>query len=189
MPTRILLLALCLQLSEAGATVVVARQVEELAARVPLVVRARAGASESRWDAEHRSIHTWTPMQVSEVLKGRAPSLLVVRQAGGEVGRVGQEVSGEVRFREGEEILLFLDHPGDDAQAWVVAGMALGKVSFVTAVDGKLHAVRDARGLGLYDVHAQVVRRPGGPEDLGPVEPFLERMRAAVKVRAPAVEP
>jgi hypothetical protein len=98
---------------------------------------------------------------------------------------VGQEVEGAVRFEPGEEVLLFLEHPGDNGWVYVVSGMSLGKFGIQRRPLGAPpHAVRDTRGVGLYAPRKGLVRRPGGPDDLGPVDALVSRVRRAVAGKA-----
>ncbi|MBM4379215.1 MAG: hypothetical protein FJ086_07935 [Deltaproteobacteria bacterium] len=167
--------------SRAEATVVLQQSFEEMTADAHLVVRGVALRSASRWDDEGRRINTWTELRVTEVLKGSAGSTVLVRQAGGVVGGVGQSVAGAAEFREGEEVLLFLVHPGDDPKGYVVSSMAMGKVTLSPDAFGKPRAWRDGHGMGLYEPRGGKVRLVDGREDLGPAEPFLARIRAAVR--------
>ena len=175
-----LLIALLLS-APAGATVVLQQTFEEMTADAHLVVRGVAVQSAARWDDGGRRINTWTELRVTEVLKGSAPGSVMVRQAGGVVGPVGQSVAGAAEFREGEEVLLFLVHPGDDSKNYVVSSMAMGKVTLGPDAFGKARAWRDGRGMGLYKPRGGKVRLVDGREDLGPAEAFLARIRAVVR--------
>ena len=177
-----LALAVALVVSaRAEATVVLQQSFEEMTADAHLVIRGVAVRSASRWDDDGRRINTWTEIRVSEVLKGNAGSSVQVRQAGGVMGGIGQSVAGAAEFREGEEVLLFLVHPGDDAKHYVVSSMAMGKVTLSTDAFGKLRAGRDGRGMGLYEPRGGKVRLIDGREDLGPADAFLARIRAAAR--------
>jgi len=179
---RALALALVLLASpEVGATVVLRQTFEEMAADAHLVVRGVALRSVARWDDRGRRIHTWTELRVTEVLKGEAGGTVLVREAGGVVGAVGQSVAGAAEFREGEQVLLFLVHPGDDPVNYVVSSMAMGKVKLGDAGLGRSRAWRDGRGMGLYEPRGGRVQLVDSREDLGPAEAFLARIRAAAR--------
>jgi hypothetical protein len=180
-PTGISLAFALLLSARAEATVVLQQSFEEMTAEAHLVVRGVALRSTARWDDEGRRINTWTELRVTEVLKGSAAGTVLVRQAGGVVGGIGQSVSGAAEFREGEEALLFLVHPGDDARAYVVSSMAMGKVTLAADTFGKLRAWRDGRGMGLYEPRGGKVRLVDGREDLGPAEAFLSRIRSTAR--------
>jgi hypothetical protein len=178
-------LALLAVASPAGATVVVDQSLEELTASASLVIRGTAGPSEAKWDERRKRIQTWTTVRVTEVLKGEAGASVRVRQPGGIVGEVGQLVEGAVRFQPDEEVLLFLEHPGDNGWVYVVSGMSLGKFSIQRGPLGAPpRAIRDTKGVGLYAPRKGLVRRPGGPEDAGPVDALVERIRRAAAGKA-----
>jgi hypothetical protein len=89
------------------------------------VVHGTVKKTESRWSGDHQRIVTEVSIDVSEFLKGKGARTVVVLQPGGEVGGIGQKISGLASFAEGEEVVLFLEHKG--AEKYRVAGMALGK--------------------------------------------------------------
>jgi hypothetical protein len=166
----------------AAATVVVGQSVEQMAKETPLIVRGIVGEQQARWDEDRRGISTWTQVAVKETLKGKAPEVLEVRQPGGEVGNIGAKVAGAARFKTGEEVLLFLEPPGDDPTRLVVRGMAAGKVLLAEDALGRKKATRDLRGLAFWVPGAEpVVREVGAEEDLGDADAFLRRIRTAIK--------
>jgi hypothetical protein len=174
---------LCLALPTfAHATVVEAMTFEQLTGRVPLIVRGTVGSQEARWDEKQRRISTYTEIVVSEVLKGDSRQSIIVRQPGGEVGPVGQAVSGAARFEPGEEVLLFLEPAGKNGIEFVTCGLAAGKVRIAPDRLGRVKASRDLRGIGFYEPEQQVpvVREVNPLEDLGDAERFLQRIRLAV---------
>jgi len=89
------------------------------------VVHGTVKKTESRWSGDHQRIVTEVSIDVSEFIKGRGAKTVVVLQPGGEVGGIGQKISGLASFAEGEEVVLFLERQG--AQKYRVAGMAQGK--------------------------------------------------------------
>ncbi len=167
-------------------TVVIAQSFEQMAKSSPQVVRGTVGAQEARWDEGRRTIHTFTQVHVTERLKGDPAGIITVRQPGGVVGTLGQTVSGAARFTEGEEVLLFLEVPGDDASALIVSGLSAGKVTLAPDALGRMRATRDLRGVAFWraerDDAAPQVRELGGLEDLGDADAFLNRIRRAVSL-------
>ena len=167
-------------------TVVIGQTFEQMARDTPLIVVAKAQESEARWDDDRRGISTWTNLQIIEVLKGKAPASLVVRQPGGEVGNIGAHVSGAARFAPGEEVLLFLEPPGDDAQKLIVRGLSAGKVRLGKDALGRRVATRDLRGVSFWTPDGSApggggIRELGGVEELGDADAFVKRIREAVK--------
>lgn len=163
------------------ATVVVTLSIEEMAASVPLVVRGHVGQSQTRWDDAHRHISTFTEVVTDESIKGRAPAVFLVREPGGEVGRVGQFVSGAPTFKSGEEVVLFLTPAVDDPAVFQCFGLAAGKVTLEESPWGGRRAVRHLDGLAEYQRPKDGPPRVTsvGDESLGSAELFLSRVRAA----------
>jgi hypothetical protein len=177
------LAALALLLSgSALATVVVTLSIEEMAASVPLIVRGHIGQSQTRWDDAHRVISTFTEVVTAESFKGRAPSVFLVREPGGEVGQVGQFVSGAPSFKSGEEVVLFLTPAVDDPAVYQCFAMAAGKVTLEESPSGGRRAVRQLDGLAEYQRAKNGTPRVTavGNESLGSADLFLSRVRAAV---------
>ena len=175
--------ALILVLSgSALATVVVTLSIEEMAASVPLIVRGHVGQSQTRWDDPHRHISTFTEVVTAESLKGRAPSVFLVREPGGEVGQVGQLVSGAPAFKSGEEVVLFLTPAADDPSVFQCFAMAAGKVTLEESPSGGQRAVRHLDGLAEYQRLKNGAPRVTavGNESLGTADLFLSRVRQAV---------
>lgn len=174
-----LLLLLCAP--AALATVVMALTMEEMTAMAPVVVHGHVRRSVTDWDEAHRSIWTWTEVEVRESLKGPKLRTALVKQPGGVVGGIGQSVSGVATFEAGEEIVLFLEPAVDEKNAYVVLAMGAGKVTLESSLGPKI-ARRNLAGLsfarrGGRGVAGPVVER----ENLGTAEAFLQRIRLAVK--------
>lgn len=170
-------------------TVVIGQTFEQMTRDAPLIVIGVVGEQSARWDEDRRGISTWTELKVKETLKGKAPAKLVVRQPGGVVGNIGAHVAGAARFEPGEEVLLFLEPPGDDASKLIVRGLSAGKVRLFTDALGRRRATRDLRGVAFWTPPAEgagepVVRELGGIEELGDADAFVQRIRNAVKAAA-----
>jgi hypothetical protein len=173
------LLALTLLASSALATVVASESVEEMTRAAPLIVRGTARRSMAAFDPGERRIWTWTEVVVTEALKGRAPGSVLVKQPGGEVGGLGQHVSGAARFVEGEDCVLFLEPATDERDAYIVRGLSAGKVSLTPRLGQRL-AVRDLSGLAFASKGRRDAVRPiDDGEVLGAPDAFLARVRAA----------
>ncbi len=164
----------------AWATVVVEMSFEELARKAPLVVRGTVGSVQASWDEGQRRIWTYAEVKVAEPLKGRAAPTLLVKQPGGVVGPVGQAVAGTARFSPGEETVLFLEPAVDEPGAYVVLGLAAGKVDLEKRLGQRL-AVRRLFGLSFAKPGERTVRPVNEVERLGTAEAFLERVRRAAK--------
>jgi len=166
------------------ASVVVAMTFEELTRSSPLVLRARIGQVQARFDDAQRSIDTYVEVQVTDVIKGpsKAGATLMVRTEGGVVGNIAAKVAGAARFTPGEDCLLFLEPARDTANVWLVNAMSAGKVTFTRNAGGELRAIRDTRGLSFYEKTGKTpaLRNLEQPEDLGTPDEFIARIRRAV---------
>lgn len=183
MPTHLArpLLAFVLALSAvASATVIVHETLDELARRVPVIVRARVARSVTAWDDQKRSISTWTELTVIEAIKGKPGALVLVTQPGGEIDGIGQAVAGVAKFREGEECVLFLEPSPRDPTSFMVSGFSAGKI-VLTELQGLPTAVRDTSGLMFARPAKGPVAEPvRSPELLGSPEDFIKRIRKAM---------
>lgn len=175
---RLAAFALAIFSAVASATVVVHETLEAMAQRVPLVIRGRVARSVAGWDEPHARIWTWTEVVVNESLKGKASAVVLVKQPGGEVGGIGQQVAGAATFREGEDCVLFLEPAPDEPGAFRVSGLSAGKV-LLTSWLGQPAALRDTSGLSFARPGGGRVEPVRSTEFLGSPEDFLKRMRAA----------
>lgn len=118
--------------SAAHATVVVPLSLADQVAQADLVVRARVGGVQSAFVPERGTILTWTELTVTDVMKGQAPSTLVLRQMGGTADGQTMMVPGDAHLSTGDDVILFLrrDPAGSDnvfllslaQSAWFVSG-------------------------------------------------------------------
>lgn len=179
--SRVVLLAIATLALTASATVVISESIEDMTARSPLVVRATVQQSQTSWSDGERKIWTWTELTVTETLKGKANGAILVKQPGGVVGNIGQHVAGAARFREGEDVVLFLEPATDERGVFIVRGLSAGKVAIVDRMGAKL-AVRDLDGITFARRGpADGVQVVNDGELLGAPDVFLARVRRAVK--------
>ncbi|MFO0597728.1 MAG: hypothetical protein U0228_20645 [Myxococcaceae bacterium] len=171
-------LAVALASLAASATVVVYETIDDMARRVPVIVRGKVARSVSGWDDAHRRIWTWTEVVVSDSIKGKASGIVLVKQPGGEVEGIGQAVSGAARFSPGEECVLFLEPAPDEAGAFRPSGLAAGKVSIVTEL-GQTSAVRNTDGLAFAAPAGKRAEPVAARELLGSPADFISRIRKA----------
>jgi hypothetical protein len=156
-----------------SATTMESLSVEQLTVSSESVVRGKVVRIVPRWTSDKKRIVTDTEIQVTEVLKPHVAvkSTLVAMQPGGELGDVGQVVSGVASFGVGEEVIVFLEVRGD---RFVIAGMAQGKYSIdpVTQM-----AIPQLEGLELLDPKGQ---RVVGQVSAIPVSELRRRVLAAI---------
>lgn len=101
------------------------RSPTDLGRESSLVVRGRVTAVRSFWNTTGTKVFTEAMVIVDETYKGSRTGSVSVRQLGGVVGHVRVNVDGAPVWKEGEEVLLFLE-PFDGA-SYQVAGFSQGK--------------------------------------------------------------
>jgi hypothetical protein len=119
----VLLVALAASLS-------VATQIEYVSPRQmgdesALVARGKVSEVRSFWNAERTKIFTETTIMLDETYKGQGGASVRVLQLGGDVGTIRMHVHGSLSWRDGEEVLLFLDRM--DTGYFRVTGFSQGK--------------------------------------------------------------
>lgn len=93
----------------AAATEIVPLSIAELGQRSAQVVRGRVADVQSRWNASHTKILTEVRLDVTERFKGSGGDVVRVVELGGTVGNVHMNVAGTVQWKQGEDVLLFLE--------------------------------------------------------------------------------
>ena len=154
------MLGLLLLAAPAEASVARALSVEELTAQADLVVRGHVTTQQAAWTRSGRIVTT-VHLTVDAAIKGQPASTLDVRHVGGHVGQIGQQVSGEVAFTEGEEVVLFLRAHPTVTGTFVVVGMSQGKFHVDRAATTIPGVKQELDGLGLLTESGHVEDRPG----------------------------
>ena len=102
-----LVIALLLVALTARASSLARMSIEQMTRASSLIVRATCISSATRW--QDGEIWTVTLFSPEDVWKGSAPGAIDVRLLGGTAGNVTSTVEGVPRFRQGEEVVLFLE--------------------------------------------------------------------------------
>lgn len=118
-------LALIVVVPTVWATQVQYMSPEQLGAGSALVVSGKVAEVRSYWNPSRTKIFTETLIDVTDSWKGSAGTSVRVIQLGGVVGHVRMNVHGALAWKQGEEVLVFLEGAGDDA--WQVTGFSQGK--------------------------------------------------------------
>ncbi len=152
--------ALCVSAAPAGATLVGAFSLDDLATVATHVVRGEVVDIESGW--QDGLIFTEVEITVAECLKGPCETRsLVLRVLGGKTSKYVQDVDGSARFGLGEEVVLFLEPTADHHLRPI--GMAQGKFTLTggVAVRGEVAVAgpRTAAALRLNRVPADTLMR------------------------------
>jgi hypothetical protein len=109
----------------ADATQVMYLSPRQLGEQSELVVQGRVIDVRSYWNDQRTKVFTTTRIAVDETYKGRRSGTVDLVQLGGVVGNVKVTVHGALQWREGEEVLLFLESPGGGM--YQVSGFSQGK--------------------------------------------------------------
>ena len=164
----------------ASASIVVHETIDQMARRVPLIVRGHVTRSMASWDDGKRTIWTWTELAVTDAIKGKPGAVVMIKSEGGEVDGIGQAVSGAVTFREGEDCVLFLAPAPLEKDTFMVAGMSAGKV-LITQWQGLPAAIRDTSGLSFArPASGKIAEQVRGPEFLGSPDEFIKHVRSVI---------
>jgi hypothetical protein len=156
----------------AFATTLVRADLEELVRRSERVVRAKVVKVEPHWSGDRTHIVTDVTLEVAEDLKGQGAHQVIVRQPGGVVGDVGQQVSGLASWTRGEEVVVCLERHGP---LFRVAGMAQGKYRVVRDASGARARPDPLGDTTVLDAHSGQEISAFRPEL------SLEELRARVK--------
>ncbi len=149
----------------ARATTVLRVPLEEMARACDLVVQARVVAVHtSAAPDDERRVSTAVRLTILRVLKGHptGPALTLTLPVG-RTDRWTRTIPGMPQFREGEEVVLFLEKTSAGLRP---AGLSLGvyRVRHDSGT-GRTRAVRDLRGIAVIDRTKQGLQYP----DAGPV--------------------
>ena len=179
---RVLLSAAVLLCLPASATTLLKVDLPELSHSADVIVHGTVRRMESRWSGDRRLIVTDVEIQVTEALKGQASGTVLVTQRGGQVGDIGQKVSGLASFSPNEEVVVFLERRGP---AFQVSGMAQGKYKVVRA-EGELSAMAVPESTGEALLLDAKTREPVPPSRLPlPLMQLKASIRAALQQPAP----
>ena len=106
------------------------------------VVRGTVLSSLCRDDESNQQVFTYTKLRVEEVFKGPVfEDEIVLKEEGGESGRLGERVSGTPTFKIGEHVIVSLDTWPDGSLR--VYQMFLGKLSIERQESGREVVVPD----------------------------------------------
>jgi hypothetical protein len=131
------------------------------------IVRGKIGNSYADYGPRNdgaKSIFTYYQLQVSEALKGDAPSSgqIMIREMGGEVNGVGMQVAGSAHFDPGEDVVVFMGPKNPDG-SYDLKGLSSGKYNIQTQDDGTENLLGLAQHETMTSLHRIVLQKPGKP--------------------------
>lgn len=166
-------LTVALMAGPATASTFVAMDTAELVAASEAVVQGEVVEVYSFWNREGTAVMTEARVFVDELVAGQAPSEVVVRTFGGQVGDYVLEAHGFPTFQEGQKVLLFLQRSKD--QALHVSGYRLGQYRVAAGDRGELLAIPTLeRGVKLLRQDGSPAPRP----EAVPLETLKNQIRA-----------
>jgi hypothetical protein len=109
------------------ATSVIKLSDEALAYKSSRIVEGTVAGVSSAWNTDHTQIHTTVTFNVASTMKGTAPAhgRLTLHLLGGRVGRKVMSLVGGPTFKEGEDVILFIDSTAPDLMP--ITGLFQGK--------------------------------------------------------------
>ncbi|MGO9274059.1 MAG: hypothetical protein ACLQOO_28115 [Terriglobia bacterium] len=148
------------QVTPTGATTMVQLSLDQLVQASSLVVRGRAIAQQSTWNAQRTEIVTLTTIAVEQAVKGEATGTVVVEQPGGRVGSYRVGVPGTVHFQPNTSYVLFLEpapaEPQESAPHYLVVGLLQGAYRIYTdPVTGEERVIKPLGGVVYSNPQAQ----------------------------------
>ncbi|MFN3198606.1 MAG: hypothetical protein ACE366_09375 [Bradymonadia bacterium] len=134
---------------QADATVMKALSLDQMVKQSDVIVRGEVVAQHSAWNEAGNRIYTVTELKVMEPLKGQATSetIIKIRQLGGTVDGITQNIAGNALLSTGEEVAIFLRADAEKSLHYVV-GMAQGKYT-IDRSSGTPMVVRQMHGLSF----------------------------------------
>jgi hypothetical protein len=164
------------------ATVILPASLEELVTGARAIVHGRVVVTEPRWADGHRQIETLVTVRADDYLKGNLGAEVTFKVPGGQMGPYRRVVVGAPTFREGDEVVVFLNAQGP-AVPWI-SGLNQGvfRVAQNAGVKVVIPGVSLSAGENAPGVPRQALR-----ERLA-LGVFNEQVRALARHRVPARE-
>jgi hypothetical protein len=121
-----------------AASTLIPRTLEELSERAEVIVVGTVAEQEARFNDERTLILTHTTIDVQETIAGPPAAVLELSEYGGRVGQQGFAVPGMPRYKEGQQVLLFLCR--DALGLLRTCGATQGRMLVRTLEDGSTRA-------------------------------------------------
>ena len=135
------------------ATTVKQLSLEQMVRGSHRIILGRCLSQETYWNKTRTRILTATRFAVTEDLKGKSRGAATVVTVGGTRDGLTQVVSGTPRFREHEEVLLFLEAGKGDY--WILMGLSQGMFRITADRRGVKTAHHASSGLHLIPASPQ----------------------------------
>lgn len=177
------LLGTTLAARPAGASLVLAMDLGQLAQQADRIVVGEVTSVRSAWDAKHERILSTIEVKVAEAWKGQMPGggTLTIVQPGGVADGIEMRVHGMPVFVPGERAVLFLR--GATAQPASVVGMGQGKRGLKFDSASKRWIVDGGDRSAAVNIDLQGRSHPAAPEASLPLDELRRRVSTMVKAR------
>jgi len=128
--------------------------IKNLSKKADVILTGKVIEKESKWNASKSKIYTITTLQVDEILKDNSSANSVkITYPGGEVGDVGEIYTHMPRFKDKEDVLVFLQKDEKNNRYKVVNGES-GKITVVN--DNKTNKKVTSSGLSIKSLKRQI---------------------------------
>ena len=161
------------------ATTVKQLSLEQMVRGSQRIILGRCVSLETYWNKTRTRILTATRFAVTEDLKGESRGAATVVTVGGTMDGLTQVVSGTPRFREHEEVLLFLEAGKGDY--WILMGLSQGMFRIATDRRGIKVAYHASSGLHLVSASAETSAQTPIPTRVE-LDRLLSRIRQLVAI-------
>ena len=135
------------------ATTVKQLSLEQMVRGSQRIILGRCVSQETYWNKTRTRILTATRFAVTDNLKGESRGVATVMTVGGTLDGLTQVVSGTPKFRENEEVLLFLE--AGKGGYWILMGLSQGMFRIATDRRGMKVAYHASSGLHLVSASAE----------------------------------
>jgi hypothetical protein len=172
----ILCVSLTLIATAADATQVRYKSVEQMGSESAVVVRGKVTNVQSFWNEKRTKIFTETTIAVDESYKGSGRGVVRLLQLGGEVDGIRVTVHGALKWRAGEEVVVFAE-PYQNG-TYHVSGFCQGKFEVERDPNTgeafiKRPALTDVQLVGSADADTRVQR--GARIERVPIDRFISQ--------------
>lgn len=141
------------------------------------IILGRCVSQETYWNKTRTRILTANRFAVTEDLKGESRETATVVTVGGTMDGLTLAVSGTPRFRENEEVLLFLEAGKGDY--WILMGLSQGMFRIAADPQGIRTAHHASSGLRLISASPESSSQTPIPGRIG-LDRLLSRIRQLV---------
>ena len=159
------------------ATTVKQLSLEQMVRGSQRIILGRCLSQETYWNKTRTRILTATRFAVTEDLKGDSRGVATVVTVGGTMDGLTQVVSGTPKFRENEEVLLFLE--AGKGSYWILMGLSQGMFRIATDRRGMKVAYHGSSGLHLVSASAETSAQTPIPTRVE-LDRLLSRIRQLV---------